>query len=82
MSSWTHGAQANEMSHFSPTRTLSDFPLLIGEMLRTQSSQPRRLPEGGIFVPETAVRAPDQFDARRRDYCLWLRLVHRRVSDR
>ena len=34
MSSWTHGAQANEMSHFSTTRTLSDFPLLIGEMLR------------------------------------------------
>jgi hypothetical protein len=28
MSSWTHGAQVNEMSHFSTTRTLSDFPLL------------------------------------------------------
>ena len=34
MSSWTHGAQANKMSHFSTTRTLSDFPLLISEMLR------------------------------------------------
>ena len=34
MSSWTHGAQANEMAHFSTTRTLSDFPLLIGEILR------------------------------------------------
>src|SRR5271165_1142229 len=34
MSSWTHSVQANEMAHFSTTRTLSDFPLLIGEMLR------------------------------------------------
>ncbi len=33
MSSWTHGAQANEMSHFAPARILSDFLLLIGEML-------------------------------------------------
>jgi hypothetical protein len=31
MSSWTHGAQANKMSHFSLTRTVSDFPLLIDE---------------------------------------------------
>jgi hypothetical protein len=34
MSSSIHGKQANEMSHFSKTRTLSDFPLLIGEILR------------------------------------------------
>jgi hypothetical protein len=34
MSTWTHGAQASKMSHFSTTRILSDFPLLIGEMLR------------------------------------------------
>ena len=34
MSSWTHSVQANEMAHFSTTRTLSDFPLLVGEMLR------------------------------------------------
>jgi hypothetical protein len=34
MSSWTHGAQANEMAHFSTSRTRSYFPLLIGEMLR------------------------------------------------
>jgi hypothetical protein len=34
MSSSIHGAQANEMLHFSTTRTSSDFPLLIGEMLR------------------------------------------------
>ena len=34
MSSWIHGAQVNELSDFSTTRTLSDFPLLIGEMLR------------------------------------------------
>ena len=34
MSSWTHSVQANEMAHFSTTRTLSDFPLLIGELLR------------------------------------------------
>ena len=34
MSSCTYGAQANEMAHFSTTRTLSDFALLIGEMLR------------------------------------------------
>ena len=33
MSSWTHGAQANEMSHFATARTLSDFLLLIGELL-------------------------------------------------
>jgi hypothetical protein len=33
MSSWTRGAQANEMSHCSTDRTLSDFLLLIGEML-------------------------------------------------
>jgi hypothetical protein len=24
--------------------------------------QPRRLPEGGIFVPETAIRAQDHFE--------------------
>jgi len=34
MSSWTHGTQANKMSHFSTARTLSDFPFLIGEVLR------------------------------------------------
>ena len=33
MSSWTHDAQANELSHLSTARTLSDFLLLIGEML-------------------------------------------------
>jgi hypothetical protein len=33
MSSWTHGAQANEMAHFSTARTLGDFLLLIGEIL-------------------------------------------------
>jgi hypothetical protein len=33
MSSWTHGAQANEMAHFSTARILSDFLLLIGEIL-------------------------------------------------
>jgi hypothetical protein len=42
MSSWTHGAQANEMTHFSTTRTLSDFPLLIGEMLRRGNLHSRR----------------------------------------
>jgi hypothetical protein len=42
MSSWTHGARANEMSHFSTTRTLSDFPLLIGEMLRRGNLRSRR----------------------------------------
>ena len=42
MSSWTHGAQATEMSHFSTTRTLSDFPLLIGEMLRRGNLRSRR----------------------------------------
>ena len=42
MSSWTHGAQANEMAHFSTTRTLSDFPLLIGEMLRRGNLRSRR----------------------------------------
>jgi hypothetical protein len=34
MSAWTHGAQASKMSYFSTTRTLSELPLLIGEMLR------------------------------------------------
>jgi hypothetical protein len=33
MFSWTHDAQANEMSHLSTARTLSDFLLLIDEML-------------------------------------------------
>jgi hypothetical protein len=33
MSSWIHDAQANEMSHLSTARTLSDFLLLSGEML-------------------------------------------------
>jgi hypothetical protein len=33
MSLRTHGAQANERAHFSTTRTLSDFSLLIGVML-------------------------------------------------
>ncbi len=42
MSSWTHGALANEMAHFSTTRTLSDFPLLIGEMLRRGDLRSRR----------------------------------------
>jgi hypothetical protein len=42
MSSWTHSAQANEMAHFSTTCTLSDFPLLIGEMLRRDDLRSRR----------------------------------------
>jgi hypothetical protein len=42
MSSWTHSVQANEMAHFSTTRTLSDFPLLIGEMLRRGDLRSRR----------------------------------------
>ena len=33
MSLRTNGAQANETSHFSTTRALSDLHLLIGEML-------------------------------------------------
>jgi hypothetical protein len=33
MPSWTHGAQANEISHSATARILSDFLLLIGEML-------------------------------------------------
>jgi len=42
MSSSIHGTQANEMSHFSKTRTLSDFPLLIGEILRRGNLRSRR----------------------------------------
>jgi hypothetical protein len=34
MSLWTHTAQAKEMSDFSTTRRLTDFPLVIGEILR------------------------------------------------
>jgi hypothetical protein len=46
MSSWAHGAQANEMSHFSTTHTLSDFPLLIGEMMR----------RGNLLLERTCLR--------------------------
>ena len=34
MALWTYVAQANQTSHFTRTRTLCDFPLLIGEILR------------------------------------------------
>jgi hypothetical protein len=106
MSSWTHGAQANKMSHFSTTRTLSDFPLLIGEMLRrgnllsfflvSMSLVPFvcvALPEewrlsvftsgivSGVFAGVIFYFAHSRWQARRRDYCLWLRLIYRRVSD-
>ena len=37
MSSWTRGAQANEISHFSTTRTLSDFPLLMSFAIKSRS---------------------------------------------
>ena len=42
MSFWTRGAQANEMARFSATHTLSDFPLLIGEILRRGDLRSRR----------------------------------------
>jgi hypothetical protein len=34
MALWTYVAQANQTSHFTRTRTLCDFPILIGEILR------------------------------------------------
>ncbi len=34
MALWTYVAQANQTSHFTRTRTLCDFPLLIAEILR------------------------------------------------
>ncbi len=34
MALWTYAAQANQISHFTRTRTLCDLPLLIGEILR------------------------------------------------
>jgi hypothetical protein len=55
MSTWTHGAQASKMSHFATTRTLSDFPLPIGEMLR----------RGNLLLVRAClqpIRAPDQFE--------------------
>jgi hypothetical protein len=42
MSIWTRGGLANEMSRFSATHTLSDFPLLIGEILRRGDLRSRR----------------------------------------
>jgi hypothetical protein len=42
MSSWTYRTQGNEMSRFSATLTLSDFPLLIGEILRRGDMRSQR----------------------------------------
>jgi hypothetical protein len=37
VSTWTHGGQASKMSHFSTTRTLSDFPLRSARCYAVQS---------------------------------------------
>jgi hypothetical protein len=132
MSSWTHGAQANEMSHFSTTRTLSDphperlsppdrrdvapwQPFIGADMSSTDlnnedhfSDYPKRLPsfdvlfraraqlspehffrnlerqsgdnEGGIFVPETAIRAPDHFEVNSLPCCCVARAIRLRCT--
>ena len=36
----------------------------------------------GVFAGVIFYFAHSRWQARRRDYCLWLRLVHRRMSDR
>ena len=42
MALWTYVVQANQTSHFTRTRTLCDFPLLIGEILRQAELRLRR----------------------------------------
>jgi hypothetical protein len=42
MDSWIYVVQANQTSHFTKTRTLCDFPLLIGEILRRADLRLRR----------------------------------------
>jgi hypothetical protein len=37
--------------------------------------QPRRLPEGGIFVPETAIRAQDHFEVNFLPCCYVARAI-------
>jgi hypothetical protein len=38
----THAARGNETNRFSATYTLSDFPLLIGEILRRSERRSER----------------------------------------
>ena len=80
MSSWTHGAQASEMPHFSTTRTLSDLPLpdrrddapwqpFIGaDMSSTDlnnedyfSDYPKRLPSFDALFRAQAQLSPEHF---------------------
>jgi hypothetical protein len=42
MDSSIYVVQANQTSHFTKTRTLCDFPLLIGEILRRADLRLRR----------------------------------------
>jgi hypothetical protein len=92
MSSWTYGARANEMSHFSTTRTLSDFPLLVGEMLRRGNLRSRRQARRRTLIRKMKA---DQGDALAEHAAVchpaltWMRLVNdepvqipRRVLDR
>jgi hypothetical protein len=50
MSSWTYRTQGNEMSRFSATCTLSDYPLLIGEILRRGDIRSRRRDKRRLLV--------------------------------
>jgi hypothetical protein len=42
--------------------------------------KPRRLPEGGIFVPETAIRAPDDFEVNALPSCCVARAIRLRCT--
>jgi hypothetical protein len=42
--------------------------------------QPRRLPEGDIFVPETAIRAPDHFEDTSLPCCYVARAIRLRCT--
>jgi hypothetical protein len=52
MSSWTYRTQGSEMSRFSATRTLNDFPLLIGEILRRGDIRSQRRAKRRLVIRE------------------------------
>ena len=52
MALWTYVAQANETSRFTRIRTLCDFPLLIGEILRRSDLRLRRQARRGARIRE------------------------------
>ena len=48
--------------------------------VRRQSLYPRRLSKGGIFVPETAIRAPNHFEGNSLPCCYVARAIRLRCT--